>query len=63
MTGTSGNSGSCTGILGTAGTQPTRYLRQFFAPAAYQSTPNELVPMTSYLWFLDSSRAWAMALG
>ncbi len=49
-------------ILNTAGLEPTRYLRRFIPPAVYQANPDELAPLTSYLYFLDSERAFFMAM-
>lgn len=49
-------------ILNTARFERTRYLRRFLPPATYQANPDALVPLTSYLYFLDSERAFFMAM-
>lgn len=49
-------------ILASASGYATRYVRQLIAPSVYQSNPSELLPLSSYVWFMDSARAWAMAL-
>lgn len=50
-------------ILRNAGGEPTRYLRRAYPPAAYQSSPEELLPQTAWLWFIDSATAFQQAGG
>ena len=50
-------------ILRNAGTEPTRYLRRAMSPGAYLSQPDELLPQTAYLWFIDSTTAFQQAGG
>mgnify|MGYP003351260414 CR=1 FL=1 len=40
-----------------------RFLRRGASPAAYQSAPDELLPQTAYLWFIDSNAAFEQAGG
>ena len=49
-------------ILSRAGTHNEYYLRRHVPAQVYLSNPGELVPLTSYLWFLDSERAFFMAM-
>jgi hypothetical protein len=48
-------------ILGAAGLRPERYLRPYVAPETYLNNPDELLPLTAVLWFLNSQKALAMA--
>lgn len=50
-------------ILRNAGAEPTRYLRRGPSPGAYQGEPDELLPQTAYLWFIDSAAAFQQAGG
>jgi len=50
-------------ILRNAGLEPTRYLRRSVPPAAYLAEPDELLPQTAYLWFIDSATAFQQAGG
>lgn len=50
-------------ILRNAGAEPTRYLRRAYPPGTYQSDPDELLPQTAYLWFIDSITAFQQAGG
>lgn len=45
-----------------AGARQSRYLRRGVPPAAYLADPDELLPLTAYLWFLDSERAFFQAM-
>jgi hypothetical protein len=49
-------------ILARARDHRERYLRRFVPPAAYLDRPDELLPQTGYLWFIDSVAAFWMAL-
>ena len=50
-------------ILRNAGYEPTRYLRRSVPPGAYLAEPDELLPQTAYLWFIDSPTAFDQAGG
>lgn len=50
-------------ILSNAGGEVTRYLRRGIPPAAYLGEPDELLPQTAYLWFIDSTAAFEQAGG
>jgi hypothetical protein len=49
-------------ILNNAAAFQERYLRRNIEPGVYLANPDELIPLTGYLWFLDSERAFYMAL-
>jgi len=49
-------------LLARAGPRRERYLRRTIAPELYLSNPDELLPLTGYLWILDSARAFHMAM-
>ncbi len=49
-------------LLDRAGTHAERYLRRAIAPQVYLENPDELLPLTGYLWMLDSPRAFFMAM-
>lgn len=49
-------------ILSNAAAFRERYLRRTIEPGVYLANPDELIPLTGYLWFLDSERAFYMAL-
>lgn len=49
-------------ILNNAAAFQERYLRRSIEPGIYFANPDELIPLTGYLWFLDSERAFYMAL-
>ena len=49
-------------ILNNAAAFQERYLRRNIEPGIYLANPDELIPLTGYLWFLDSERAFYMAL-
>lgn len=48
-------------ILQNAGPRPERYLRRFISPGVYLDNPDEFLPVTAYLWFLNSQKALEMA--
>jgi hypothetical protein len=45
-----------------AGARPSRYLRRTVPPEVYLADPDALLPVTAYLWFLDSGRAFFQAM-
>lgn len=49
-------------LLERAGVRAERYLRRTIPPQAYIDNPDELLPLTGYLWMLDSARAFFMAM-
>lgn len=44
-----------------AGNRKERYLRRNVPPNTYRQQPDELLPMTAYLWLIDSAAAFTMA--
>lgn len=48
-------------ILGGAGLRPERYLRRYIPPEVYQGSPDEFLPLTAFLWFLNSQKSLQMA--
>jgi hypothetical protein len=49
-------------ILARAGSRDEYYLRRFIPADTYIHNPGELLPLSSFLWFLDSERAFLMAM-
>ncbi len=49
-------------ILARAGNREERYIRRDVPPAVFQGNPGELLPLTAYLWFVDSERAFFQAM-
>lgn len=49
-------------ILFRAGIRPERYVRQTVNPAVYFDDPDELLPLTAYIWLLDSGLTFRAAL-
>jgi hypothetical protein len=49
-------------ILSNAGFRSGRYPRRYIEPAVYLQNPDSLLPLTSYLWFIDSSSAFNQML-
>jgi len=49
-------------IIGHAKEHKERYLRRHIPPSVYQERPDQLLPLTAFLWFIDSSTAFEMAV-
>jgi len=49
-------------LLAKADLRAASYLRQYLDPSVYQNDPDVLLPATAYMWFIDSQRAFNMAL-
>ncbi|MFP4500322.1 MAG: hypothetical protein ACLFTT_04925 [Candidatus Hydrogenedentota bacterium] len=49
-------------ILARAGNRKERYIRRDVPPQAFQANPDDLLPLTAQLWFIDSRRAFFQAM-
>jgi hypothetical protein len=49
-------------ILSNAGFREGRYPRPYIEPGVYLANPDSLLPLTSFLWFINSSAAFNQML-